>query len=504
MFPSLGLKRVINFFRGHRGAVAPINTLPVETLSEIFFFTIDKDPSIARCGKALKVCTWVCCHWRQVALHDPRLWSLAINPEDSEDWMKEMLLRSKNTPFRIEFNHEPLGLGLHPGPLGLELASLRCEGIIRNVLLAMQFIHRVRHFRITASSRLCLQFLSKLTLSLPMLSSIYVINEDVEPLFADDPPLAPHLPAGLFMLDAPKLDVVSFADWNFDWDLFKFTSLTQLHVVFSKAQFAARPTFQQLSLVLTELPLLTAVSLMNVLPADIPFVTRPCILLELLEILALEGGSQECIGFLNILVHPAYTMIHLVCRDTPLPLTPIVGIIRDKFSDHQLHTLSLHLGPYSFCLCASSNESDEVSPVLQAIELEFLWDNTPNLLDLLPLPLALPSGDVDVLCITGHPELTISTSTWNVLLSHFREINSLHLEAVPLQGLLPLLVPAMDGFLPRLKRISARLARSDEQAVINYFIEQRRDDDHEGEGVMMNDDEDLEDEDLMEKVMKEE
>ncbi|KAH7905649.1 hypothetical protein BJ138DRAFT_1118284 [Hygrophoropsis aurantiaca] len=498
MFLSFGLNKVVKIFRGHRGAVASINSLPVETLSEIFLFTVLGDPSTDRCAKTLKSCTWVCRRWRQVALDDSRLWGLAINPEDSRDWMKEMLLRSKNTPFRIDFYHRSLEL---------ELPSPRCEVTTQNVLLAMQSMHRVSHFRIAAPSRLCLQLLSKLTQSLPTLSLIHVTNSDQRHFFRDDP--APHLPAGFFMLDAPELDAFSITDWNFNWDLFKFASLTQLHVVFSDTHRASRPTFQQLSLVLAKLPLLTAVSLMNILPANVPVVTSPRISLQYLERLGLEGRVQECTDFLNILEHPAYTAIHLICHDTPFPFsahTPIVSIIRDRFSDHQPRAVSLDFGPYYFYLQASSDESDEVGTVQEAIRLEFQWDlfpetQTPDSVDFLPLALVLPSGDVDVLCITGHSGLTISTSMWNVLLSQFKEIEALELCGVPLLGLLPLLLAATHGFLPRLKTINALLASSDDQAIINRFIndrrkaivkrfiEERRDSDYEegeeGGGAMM-------------------
>ncbi|KAJ7355895.1 hypothetical protein DFH08DRAFT_630400, partial [Mycena albidolilacea] len=53
-----------------RFLIAPIRTIPVELLAEIFVLTIRESSHIQ---DAFAV-SHVCCHWRQIANNTPRLW----------------------------------------------------------------------------------------------------------------------------------------------------------------------------------------------------------------------------------------------------------------------------------------------------------------------------------------------------------------------------------------------------------------------------------------------
>ena len=92
-----------------RNSLAPISTLPPELLARIFRFLILED--LGRFGVPMEFwfkATHVCRHWRQVALDDSSLWArVTVTESSSSDWVREMLVRARNTPLDINFMGEP-------------------------------------------------------------------------------------------------------------------------------------------------------------------------------------------------------------------------------------------------------------------------------------------------------------------------------------------------------------------------------------------------------------
>ncbi|TFK68815.1 hypothetical protein BDN72DRAFT_768745, partial [Pluteus cervinus] len=59
--------------RTARNRLAPVSRIPMEVLTEIFSLT--QDISDESYGRAALVISWVCQHWREMALGFPALWS---------------------------------------------------------------------------------------------------------------------------------------------------------------------------------------------------------------------------------------------------------------------------------------------------------------------------------------------------------------------------------------------------------------------------------------------
>ncbi|KAI0264930.1 hypothetical protein BC834DRAFT_1042112 [Gloeopeniophorella convolvens] len=92
-------------------ALLPISLIPPAILSRIFRLFRDdvndvKD-GIPREQRSWMRVSFVCRHWRQVALDDPALWSRIVEPERNPEYLSEMLSRSKNSSLGIIIDSPP-------------------------------------------------------------------------------------------------------------------------------------------------------------------------------------------------------------------------------------------------------------------------------------------------------------------------------------------------------------------------------------------------------------
>ncbi|TFK58742.1 hypothetical protein BDN72DRAFT_744443, partial [Pluteus cervinus] len=100
----LHLTQQVQKLRTERNALLPISTLPNEILSDIFSISIlrmknyTNKPGI---HNLLRV-TWVCHHWRDIALSDASLWTYI--GEENFSWAAQCLSRSKDAPLELVFN----------------------------------------------------------------------------------------------------------------------------------------------------------------------------------------------------------------------------------------------------------------------------------------------------------------------------------------------------------------------------------------------------------------
>ncbi|TFK69001.1 hypothetical protein BDN72DRAFT_768505, partial [Pluteus cervinus] len=74
----------------------PVSTLPNEILCSIFLICRAGSTFNQTCMQNLLPLTWVCRHWRNVALSSPHLW--AYIGEENLHWAAECLSRSKQVP----------------------------------------------------------------------------------------------------------------------------------------------------------------------------------------------------------------------------------------------------------------------------------------------------------------------------------------------------------------------------------------------------------------------
>ncbi|TFK71932.1 hypothetical protein BDN72DRAFT_957660 [Pluteus cervinus] len=91
-----------------RNALSPICKIPTELLSKIFTHTQEPDRSSLYDGVDLAtrfVITWVCRHWRDIALTSANLWTVIssqkMNPPLFLDVFEELLTRSRNMGLSI-------------------------------------------------------------------------------------------------------------------------------------------------------------------------------------------------------------------------------------------------------------------------------------------------------------------------------------------------------------------------------------------------------------------
>ncbi|KDQ60108.1 hypothetical protein JAAARDRAFT_595871 [Jaapia argillacea MUCL 33604] len=98
------IKEKMRVLAGRRNSLAPISRLPPEILLAIFRLYAVTQPLPLRkqspCSWWIDI-TYVCQHWRAIALSDPRLW--ICPPMFSEKWAFEMARRSGDQPLIIEF-----------------------------------------------------------------------------------------------------------------------------------------------------------------------------------------------------------------------------------------------------------------------------------------------------------------------------------------------------------------------------------------------------------------
>ncbi|KAI0264841.1 hypothetical protein BC834DRAFT_970411 [Gloeopeniophorella convolvens] len=125
-------------------ALSPISLLPTELLAHIFHLLRDDRDYYEDVPQLplLSAVTHVCCHWREVALSDSSLWSAIwdiIPRRCNQQWLIEMLSRSKNAPLDVNLDtpHTDLlhSLTRHSSRISrLALSGLEDGGALRNLL----------------------------------------------------------------------------------------------------------------------------------------------------------------------------------------------------------------------------------------------------------------------------------------------------------------------------------------------------------------------------------
>ncbi|TFK67471.1 hypothetical protein BDN72DRAFT_859126 [Pluteus cervinus] len=95
----LVLNQQIQILQMERNTLLPISSIPDEIFAHIFLLCRGRDLSNGADMQALVQLTWVCHHWRSVALTTPSLW--AYIGKENFPWAGECLTRSKEAPLHV-------------------------------------------------------------------------------------------------------------------------------------------------------------------------------------------------------------------------------------------------------------------------------------------------------------------------------------------------------------------------------------------------------------------
>ncbi|TFK68621.1 hypothetical protein BDN72DRAFT_841521 [Pluteus cervinus] len=106
------LTRQIRSLRQLRNSVVAISRFPVEILAKVFLHCHWLDHKFRDPDSRLIV-SWVCHHWRDVALHDPVLWTF-VRPKSSQpespsyiQYIQQCFIRSRNLPLVVIYDNAP-------------------------------------------------------------------------------------------------------------------------------------------------------------------------------------------------------------------------------------------------------------------------------------------------------------------------------------------------------------------------------------------------------------
>ncbi|KAF5357662.1 hypothetical protein D9758_007466 [Tetrapyrgos nigripes] len=279
-----------------RNKLVPINSLPSELLSRIFRFCISCINDKAQLGRSWSFITvsYVCSHWRDVALADPALWSTLDFFKPA--WVPEMLRRSKAAPLTVRVTSD------------LFLDAKATDA----VTTALQHMSRISELDLCINS--CLLQLDGRLEMLPV-----VIDQDVPLLhtlslstkhICGVPEHIVPLPLDFMNGYAPRLRHLHMRNFRLPWESGLLKNLTSLKITITIP--TTSPSLQQLTDVLARMPGLEVLELRGVLPADtIPFTVGAA--LPKLSSIMLKGDVTSCANFLEHISFPSTTTMSFIC-----------------------------------------------------------------------------------------------------------------------------------------------------------------------------------------------
>jgi hypothetical protein len=271
-----------------------ISLLPTEILAWVFRLLVLEEPPFSG-GRNLgwiRV-TYVCRHWRQVALDDSSLWARIGGTPSNTKWISEMLARAKNAPLDIEVN-------------GAARSSAEA------LLLIPPHLSHTRQLRIHGLSELhsgsVREFFSW---EAPAL-------EHFELALTAYPPITfPGLDGNmLFKGHAPRLRTFSLSRVVIPWSLIPRGELTQLKMARSNSneEVYSSGDLNQLIDLLVNCPALEIPALDSCLPSQLSELPHDrTVYLPHLSRFRLCGSTSRIMIMLKTLKLPSLTALHLDC-----------------------------------------------------------------------------------------------------------------------------------------------------------------------------------------------
>ncbi|KAJ3721143.1 hypothetical protein C8R42DRAFT_669943 [Lentinula raphanica] len=313
----LRYEEAVRELKFRRNLLAPISKLPAEILCAIFMFcNVPETPSnYASYNPHWRwvTVTHISRLWRNTALNCPALWS---KPEFTRtEWAHEMIKRSKMAPLTIEVNSN-----IWLTPRVLDAVS---EGL--------KHLPRIHEIRLSASRDNMVKLLGDVNRAAPFLRTLtldvgrndYHYHPLTEPCMLPDDFLAG---------DASRLSHVELTRCHLSWDstLFQNVNISFLKV---HSPGAPAPTLDQFIGALIGMPQLEVLDLENTLPASsvTGSIEKPGVSLPRLRRLRTVGTIDECAIFLQHVVVPPNTIVHLVakCKDVPEVGSPTLQLVHD-------------------------------------------------------------------------------------------------------------------------------------------------------------------------------
>ncbi|TFY58171.1 hypothetical protein EVG20_g8254 [Dentipellis fragilis] len=291
-----------------RNDLVPIYRLPPEILSLIFAELVllcpPSDPYLE--PKGLSKLRWinvthVSRRWRETALHHPQLWTV-ISTDLGEQWMQEMLVRSKALPLDMQLVVQHV-----------EDASFLSKHMSRTTRL---FLEGEDLFNFDIQDNLIMQ-------PAPMLETctLFLVPEDD----AD-------IPVGLFANHVPRLRVLTLNVWSMCWTCPVLTGLVELSVTLCGAEIMDEPWeereeesyctefFQALSQ-MSKLEILTLVNCLPKAPEAIipetlwnPSSRSDVVNLVSLKVLNITGAPLDTAAFASCICLPSTCKVTVTFR----------------------------------------------------------------------------------------------------------------------------------------------------------------------------------------------
>ncbi|KAF9232498.1 hypothetical protein BU15DRAFT_81185 [Melanogaster broomeanus] len=280
-----------------RNALSPVSRLPHEILATIFLYqaySFYQDPRYSGTWGAPPWAnvSYVCRHWRDVALNTSFLWSfLLVSPPR---WTKELLSRTNMLPLRIRINVR----------YWARKEMIFLEQVTTDVT-------RIQDLSLKLPRNLTEGVFSKLSTPAPLLHTLrlFVTQNDTESVLVPDT---------LFSRETPALRTLELYRCHVPWSSPIFTTLTTLRL--RDIASSSQPTITEILAILRHMPDLAHLYLENALPsAEDTLHSRDslpseCFDLPHLSCLALVAPFSTVVVFLSNVTVPLKTEIRLCCR----------------------------------------------------------------------------------------------------------------------------------------------------------------------------------------------
>ncbi|KAF9238628.1 hypothetical protein BU15DRAFT_75079 [Melanogaster broomeanus] len=335
-----------------KNALLPVSRLPCEILATIFLYQAYSFYEDARySGMWGSAPPWVnvsyvCLHWRNVALSCPSLWSFLL--VSSLRWTEELLSRSKTVPLRIRIDVE----------FRYQKAMILFEKATTDVTRIQDLSLKLP----TLPYNLVEGVLSKLSTPAPLLHTLRLRM----PSLGEDG----VYPDTLFNRETPALRTLELYHCHMPWSSPVFTTLSTLAL--RDIDWSSQPTMTELLTMLRRMPGLVHLYLEHALhSAEDALTSQHTLLSESLDLphlsrLALIAPFSAVVVFLSNVTVPLKTEIRLFCRrdvDFTASYTPLYPLLERRFNTTSdigtvIRTLNIKTTAYRAGFVLSTSERD--------------------------------------------------------------------------------------------------------------------------------------------------
>lgn len=423
------LKLELSNAYAERNSLSFIFRLPTETLESIFIYCArdyhvsSEDSDFPNWVNV----SYVCRHWRNVALNCPILWTYLF--VTSEDWAAETLARSKQAPLKLRVKRDHWD------------EESRTLYFVEQV---MNHVERIQELSLMLPAEHTHVVLSKLLSRAPCLQSLKISSGRL--------PSSSNLPSVLvpFDGDTPNLRTLELSHCPVPWYSFKLSGLKTLLLHDVPLQF--RQSMEELLVTLSCMQDLKHLYLKYALASDAAFLSSAAlqtqkVTLPRLSRLFIVAQPPTVIALLSCVNIPLQTKVRLSCdfkQDSSLDdyvshfslLAQTLSAFEDQApSSPTIHSLGIATFPHSTILSFGSTEYEFNYSVSQphmkwsrSIPLQILFNPPITLNDrdriIGDICCSLPLTNVYGLYVDYPP---LSSAFWRKLLGYFSRLRYLKL-----------------------------------------------------------------------------